>query len=187
MDSKSDEKWEVISRELIFEAKPWLKLVKETVKLPDGRQVDDYYQIEQPDYVEIIAVRGDQKIRGLWHYKHGVKKLNLALPAGYIELTEAPSVAAKRELLEECGLESNHWQALGNFVLEANRSPAKVHLFLAKQCYESKRLATSDDLEPAQAVWLSLEEWLGHIEKGDVAVIGVVAAIALAKINKWME
>ena len=44
----SDEKdqpknWRVLSSRLIYDYPPYLRLEKQVVKLPDGRQIDDYH------------------------------------------------------------------------------------------------------------------------------------------------
>ena len=75
--------WQVLKRELSLDCSPWLSLWRETIRLPDGREVDDYYQIEQRDYV-VIAAWENGKVLGLWRYKHGPRRVNLGLPAGYL-------------------------------------------------------------------------------------------------------
>lgn len=173
--------WKILERELIYAADPWLKLYKESIELPDGRKIKDFYQIEQRDYVEIVAMRADKKILGLWAYKHGIKKVHLGLPAGYIEKHERAMDAAKRELAEECKLESNHWKKLGEFALEGNRGPAAAHIYLAQQCIATQLNLSSDDLELGEPEWLSMNDWLTHVTNGNVAVIGTPVAILLTK------
>src|SRR5208337_458342 len=97
------QKWETLSSEVIFEAKQWFRVVKDTVKLPNGRIVDDYYRIEAPEYVLICARSQDGKILIERQYKHGLGKITTTFPAGFVDKDEMPLDAAKRELLEETG------------------------------------------------------------------------------------
>jgi ADP-ribose pyrophosphatase len=173
-------KWQTLASESMFTAHPWLEVVRQTIKLPNGNIINDFYQILQPDYVEIVAVNEKQQIQGLWHYKHGVKHEHLGLPAGYLEKDEQPLAAAQRELLEECRLQSDSWQKLGEFVMEGNRTTAKGHFYLARNCQPSPLQLPSDDLEESRLVWLSIDQWLNHLAKGEVAVIGAATAILLA-------
>lgn len=113
--------WNVLNRELVVECAPWLSLWRETVRLPDGREIHNYYQVEERDYV-VIAPWRDGKVFGLWRYKHGPRRVNLGLPAGYIEPGEDPLPAAQREMREEAGLTSLDWQHLGSYI-DGNRSP----------------------------------------------------------------
>src|SRR6266849_4605405 len=92
--------WEVVHRRQVVNAAPWLQLWVETVRLPDGRLVSDYYTLEQADFVAIFALVNASQVVGIWHYKHGPRKVNLGLPAGYVMPGESPLHAAQRELFE---------------------------------------------------------------------------------------
>lgn len=97
------QEWQVLKREPVLECPPWLSLWRETIRLPDGREIDDYYQLEQRDYVEIVAWQNG-KVFGLWRYKHGPRRVNLGLPAGYLENGEDALAAAHRELSRRSGI-----------------------------------------------------------------------------------
>lgn len=60
--------------------------------------------------------------------------VGVGLPAGYIEEKEKPIEAAKRELLEETGYESNNLIHLGAFYQDQGCSSAFNHYFLALNC-----------------------------------------------------
>jgi len=62
--------WRVVGEELLLDASPWFKVTRESLLLPDGRQIPDYYQVVAPSYVEILAVRADGRIQCHWRYKH---------------------------------------------------------------------------------------------------------------------
>lgn len=81
--------WQVLKRELVLDCPPWLSLWRETIRLPDGREIDDYYQLEQRDYV-VIAAWQNGKVLGLWRYKHGPRRVNLGLPAGIVKPMRMP-------------------------------------------------------------------------------------------------
>ena len=82
--------WEIVYRQRVLDASPWLQLWTETVRLPDGRLVNDYYRLEQPDYAVVFAVTDAEQVIGLWRYKHGPRNINLGLPAGYLMPGEFP-------------------------------------------------------------------------------------------------
>lgn len=169
------QEWQVIKRELEFERHPWLRLWRETIRLPDGRQIDDYFQIEQRDYVEIAAWR-DDRVYGLWRYKHGPRRVNLGLPAGYLENGEDPLAAARRELHEEAGLTSENWRHLGSYCIDGNRGQAQVHLFAAFECMSVMPLP-SDDIEEQIGVWLTPKQWGDHLAEGKVATLGAAMTV----------
>ena len=167
--------WRVIKREVVLECPPWFSVWRESIRLPDGREIDDYYQIEERDYV-VIAAWQDGKVFGLWRYKHGPRRVNLGLPAGYLETGESATAAAQRELREEAGLTSANWQHLGSYCIDGNRSQARAHIFVALDC-RSVEASASDDLEQHIGEWLTPQQWAECLAAGTVATLGAAIAV----------
>lgn len=169
------QKWQVLTRELLLDRAPWLSLWRETIRLPDGREIPEYYQIDQRDYV-VVAAWQNNKVFGIWRYKHGPRRINLGLPAGYVEDGENPLTAARRELEEEAGLLSDDWRPLGSYCVDGNRSQSCAHLFVAVNCRATPS-PYSDDLEEQIGEWLTPEEWRSHLAAGEVATLGAASAV----------
>jgi ADP-ribose diphosphatase len=167
--------WQVLKRELVLERPPWLSLWRETIRLPDGREIDDYYQLDQRDYVVIVAWR-DGRVFGLWRYKHGPRRVHLGLPAGFLENGEDALAAARRELHEEAALASDDWRPMGSFCVDGNRSQACAHVFVAQDC-RTIEARPSDDLEEQIGEWLTPQEWAHYLKAGDVATLGAAMAV----------
>ena len=91
-----------MSSEFLVDA-PWLKVAKETCELPNGKVIDDFYTLWQPDWVLILARTAEGKWVMTEQYRHGTGKIALEFPAGIIDKGETPEEAAIRELQEECG------------------------------------------------------------------------------------
>ena len=176
--------WKVKKRDLVFEISPWFAVFREEVLLPDGRVVQDYYQIDQPDFVSIVAVNTKQEALGLWRYKHGPRCVNLGVPAGYLKPGEDPLTGAKRELVEECALNAKKWTLLGSLAVDGNRSQMRAHIFLAEGL-EPTTAVYSDDLETAVPVWLTTSAWRKHLSNGDIKTMG--AATAMMWAFSWIE
>ena len=171
--------WKVLKNQEIFVAEPWIRLSVQEVQLPDGRIVNEYYQIDLPEYVMIFAQTAEGEVIVERQYKHGAGKVGLVLPAGLIEDGEEPVVAAQRELLEEHGYTADGWLPLGSFVLHANYGCGKAHLFTAEN---AQRVAepNSGDLEEMEIVLMRPEDIVQAMCKGDIAPLSSVATIALA-------
>ena len=94
--------WKLLNTEYLVDA-PWLKVAKEKCELPNGKVIDDFYTLWQPDWVLILA----RTSQGNWvmteQYRHGSQTIELEFPAGIINKGETPEQAALRELQEECG------------------------------------------------------------------------------------
>ena len=105
--------WKLLKTEYLVDA-PWLKVAKETCELPNGKVIDDFYTLWQPDWVLILARTAQGKWVMTEQYRHGTGKIALEFPAGIIDKGETPEQAALRELQEECG-----------YMLDESRSPIK--------------------------------------------------------------
>jgi len=174
-DFRQLQEWQVLKRECVLECPPWLSLWRETIRLPDGREIGDYYQIEQRDYVEIAAWQNG-KVFGLWGYKHGPRRVTLGLPAGYLEAGEDALAAARRELHEEAGLASENWQLYGSYCIDGNRGQARAHICVAHDC-RSIEARPSDDFEVKIGQWLTPQQWGENLAAGCVATLGTAMAV----------
>ena len=94
--------WKLLNTEYLVDA-PWLKVAKEKCELPNGKVIDDFYTLWQPDWVLILARTAEGKWVMTEQYRHGTGKIALEFPAGIIDKGETPEQAAIRELQEECG------------------------------------------------------------------------------------
>jgi ADP-ribose pyrophosphatase len=134
MDQIGSPPWEVLSRKTVFRGGPIQDIAIETVRLPGGRVIDDYYAIRLPDYVLIYPEMSDGTLRILRQYKHGLRRACLSFPGGAIEAGESPETAARRELLEELGCAADQWHSLGAFTANGNQGCNTAHLFRATGC-----------------------------------------------------
>ncbi|QCO07188.1 NUDIX hydrolase [Azospirillum argentinense] len=174
--------WTVLERRELLDGEPFLKVHVETVELPDGRIVRDYYQFDMPSFACIFAETEDGRAIVYRQYRHGPRRVNLTFPGGHLSPGEDPLEAARRELLEETGFASDHWTALGGYTVNANQGGAVSHMFHATGC---RRVADplSDDLEETEILFMTREELLGAIGHGEIALLTQVALVSMVWQN----
>ena len=114
---KEVKKWEVLGREYLYR-RPWLTVRRDRVRLPTGAVNDEYYVLEYPTWVNVIAIDREGRFVMVEQYRHGLQEVFTELVAGVAEEGEAPLEAAQRELLEETGYAGGTWRL--NTVLSAN-------------------------------------------------------------------
>jgi 8-oxo-dGTP pyrophosphatase MutT (NUDIX family) len=96
-----------------------------------------FYVIENPDWVNIIALTKDEKVILIEQFRQGMNEVTLEIPGGMVDEGEEPLECAERELLEETGFVAKEMIFLGkshpNPALQENR----MFHFLALDCEKS--------------------------------------------------
>ena len=105
---KKIEKWKLLDSTYIIR-RPWLTARRDTVQLPDGRINPEFYILEYPTWVNVIAITKAGKFVMVEQYRHGLQDVFTELVAGVAEKGEQPLDAARRELLEETGYGNGNW------------------------------------------------------------------------------
>ena len=163
-------RWRTLERRTLFSGGPIRELAVETVQLPDGRRIDDYYMLRMPDFALVYATTPDGVVLLLRQYKHGLGRVGLSFPGGKVNDDEHPAEAARRELIEETGYASDDWTDLGSYVTNANQRCNVAHLFRARAC---RRVTAPNhgDLEEMELL---------HMPEAELARPGQLAAFGLA-------
>ena len=171
--------WQVLKTSEVFSAEPWLALSVQQVRVPDGRVIDDYYQLALPDFIVVFAETSAGQVIMIRQYKHGARRTSLTLPGGLVEKGEDPEEAAKRELLEETGYQAESWQSLGSYVVNGNLGCGKGHFFMAAGARKIRE-PESGDLETMEIELLTREKIAEALRNGEVMLLNHAAAIAMA-------
>ncbi len=122
MTGKKIQKWRTLSSEYLIR-RPWLTARRDCVRLPDGRINDEYYLLEYPDWVNVIAVTTEGLFVMIEQYRHGIDEVITELCAGVVEAGEETEAAARRELLEETGYSGGRWRLLYILLSGRRRDP----------------------------------------------------------------
>ena len=105
---QDDMKWTVLESEYLFR-RPWLTARRDKVRLPNGNINPEFYVLEYPDWVNVIAITDEGRFIIERQYRHGIGSAGWEIPAGVCEKGETPEQAARRELLEETGYGDGEW------------------------------------------------------------------------------
>lgn len=172
---KKIEKWKTLASEYLFR-RPWLTARRDKVQLPDGRIFDEFYILEYPTWVNIIATTPEGKFVMVRQYRHGLGDVFLEICAGCVEAGEEPLAAAKRELLEETGYTGGTWRKFD--VLSANPTSNNnlSHTFIA----EGVTLQSDQHLDPTEDISVELltpEELFAELSAGNMKQALMVAPL----------
>lgn len=93
-----------------------------------------FYVIENPDWVNVIALTKDEKVVLIEQFRHGTEEITLEIPGGMVDDAEDASKCAERELLEETGFVAKMMIYLGKSRPNPAIQTNWIYHYLAKDC-----------------------------------------------------
>ncbi len=157
METKS-KRWKTLKSEYLIR-RPWLTARRDVVQLPNGIVNDEFYVLEYPDWVNVIAITGDGKFVFVRQYRYGLDLDSVELCAGVAEPGEKPVESAQRELLEETGYGGGSWKEIMTIGQNPSTCNNWTHCFVATgvERLGDQRLDRTEDID---VVLLSREQVL---------------------------
>jgi ADP-ribose pyrophosphatase len=122
----------------------------------DGMEAT-FFVIENPDWVNVVALTRDEKVVLIEQFRHGVEAISLEIPGGIIDENESPEAAARRELKEETGYSSNNFIFLGKTLPNPALQNNALYHFLAADCEKTSE-TSFDEHESIAARLVPLSE-----------------------------
>ncbi|MFZ4862412.1 NUDIX hydrolase [Sphingobacterium sp. Mn56C] len=148
--------WKILDSKYIIQ-RPWATLRVDKLQMPNGNIKDEYYVLEYPTWVNMVAVTEENNILFVRQYRHGAEQIMVELPAGVVEEGEDPEEGARRELLEETGYAFDDI----SYVCKLYANPATsanltyTYLLTGGRKVQEQDLDSSEDIE---VVVMSIEE-----------------------------
>lgn len=181
-------KWTIINSELVINNQ-WCKVRQDTIQLPNGQVIDDYFVNIRPEIVLILPITPAEEIVFVRQYRHGVSEILLELPAGTFEGTQESSFeAAQRELVEETGYEVDCFIYLATIYDNPVKDNNKIHVFIGLNANKT-RDQDLDITEEIEVILIPKNEVINRIMLGEICVGGTIAAIfmGLKFLNQDLE
>jgi 8-oxo-dGTP pyrophosphatase MutT (NUDIX family) len=169
--------WAVTQSEIVIET-PHMRLRRDQIELPDGKQIGDYYVRESRGFAVVFALTPDDDVVLVRQYKHGIAETLVELPAGAIDAGESPSDCAIRELREETGFicEPRNLEHAGSFIYDPTSSTTRYYLYIARDI-RATGVQELDDTESIAIEYASLEDVRRYVRDGTICVGAHVASI----------
>ena len=128
------ERWKTEKSETLLDTS-WVKVRRDSVRLPNGATIDDFYAVTIRDASAIVALDEGGNLILKREYRYCYDRELLEIPAGAFNDGETdPLAVARRELLEETGYVSDQWEYFGPTVESSAKLTNFMHIFLARNC-----------------------------------------------------
>lgn len=163
----------------------FLKVQRDTVRLPDGKQSKREY-IRHPGAVVVLPLMNDGAVLLERQYRYPLQDIFIEFPAGKIDPDEDPLACAKRELMEETGYTAAEWQFVCTIHNAIAYSDEHLDIFIARGLTAGERkLDEGEFLETFTATIPEMLEWIRTGKITDVKT--VIGAFWLEKIvsGQW--
>ena len=141
-------RWKTLKSQYIIR-RPWLTARRDAVQLPNGEINDEFYVLEYPDWVNIIAITPEGQFVFVRQYRYALDLDSIELCAGVIDPGETPLQGARRELLEETGYGGGQWRKFMTIGQNPSTCNNLTHCFIATgvQKLQDQHLDRTEDIE----------------------------------------
>jgi ADP-ribose pyrophosphatase len=179
------EQWEVVDSEVLADTGWVVTLRADRVRRP-GHPDDEPFRrfvLEHPGAAVILALDTEDRVFCLRQYRHAAGRRFVELPAGLLDVEgEGAEQAARRELVEEAGLEATEWTHLGTTYGSPGISQEVHHLYLARGLSEVDNDFVAEHEEADMSTeWIGFDDLLAAVLDGRVQDGPVVQAVLLAR------
>ncbi len=158
----------------------FIRMHTDRVRLPDGSESHREYVLH-PGAVVIAAFIDEQTVIFEHQYRYALKRHFVELPAGKIDAGEAMLATAQRELREETGYVSEHWQHLLTMHPTIGYANEHIDLYLARNVqFVGHQRDVGEFLE---VFTMTMDEALARISQGEIT--DTKTAFSLMWIDKF--
>jgi 8-oxo-dGTP pyrophosphatase MutT (NUDIX family) len=175
--------WQVLGSKLLISER-WLQLREDRVRLANGFEIDRFHVIHGPDWASVLCVTEASEVVLVRQYRHGITQTSLELPAGVIEANETPEEAARRELAEETGYESDDWVRIQTVSTEPARHTTQAHFYCARGARRTRQ-PSPEESEVLEVVKVPLAELARLVTDGAI-VHGVHVGAILSALHRGL-
>jgi ADP-ribose pyrophosphatase len=116
--------------------------------------------------VAMLPVDAEGRVLLVRQYRYAVGAYVWELPAGRLDPGETPEAGARRELVEEAGLEAGRVEPVLSFFTTPGFCDEVLHVFRASDLRAVP--ARPEEDERIETAWFSLEAALSMIDRGEI-------------------
>ncbi len=138
--------------------------------------------VRHPGAVAVVAVTDDDEVLLVRQYRGPVDRTLLEIPAGTRDVEgEPPGETARRELLEEVGVDASEMRPLGTMYNSPGFCDEETHLFLATGLAPGATARHGVEEEHMEVVRVALADVDGLVASGELVDGKTILGLLLAR------
>lgn len=179
------ESWPVAASSVEYDGGWVVRLREDQVRRPGHPEEEPFTRVvvEHPGAVVVLAVDEHDRALVVEQYRHAVEQRLVQLPAGLRDVDgEEPEAVARRELVEEGGVEATEWVPLTTSYSSPGITSELCHFFLARGLRAVGRGDFEPEHEEAEMTvrWVPVAELVAGILDGRLADAHLALAVLAA-------
>jgi 8-oxo-dGTP pyrophosphatase MutT (NUDIX family) len=142
----------------------------------------DFFILDAPNWVNIIPLAKNGDVVMIRQWRHGISEFTLEVPGGMVDPEdESPMHAARREMVEETGFDSDAIVELGKVHPNPAIQGNICFSFVAENVRQVERVVSPGD-EETEVVLVPMSEIRGLIASGKVMHALTIAAFSFLHV-----
>ena len=178
----TEKHWTVLSEDSVFAADPYVTVTKQRVKLPDGVEIPDFYQVYLRHFAIVVPITDDGQVVFVEGYRHGSRSVELSFPGGFLEPNAPAETAVARELLEETGYACRELKELGTTFDNGNQRGCQGTFFVGVGAHKIGDTAL-DVTEDFTCREVSVSDIDDLLRRGQMKMAHSVVGLAHARLH----
>lgn len=138
----------------------------------------DFFVVEAPDWVNVVALTPDDRIVLVRQFRYGIDEFSLEIPGGAMDAGEDPVAAGLRELREETGYTGGPAKLLGQVYPNPAIMSNRTHFVFVDAAVKSHEIEWDAD-EEIHVTVEPVEEVLAMARSGGISHSLVLNALML--------